>query len=439
MQTSIKQVTPVEYDLEINAGPDDLAEDFQAELRNQRTRTNLKGFRRGKVPTSLVKKLYGKAIAYGLAERSIQQTYESEVMQPGEHKVLGQPKITTLEYEMDGDLHAVIRFGVRPEFEVVYPKRASVSKLLHEVADDEVDHDIESLRDSEADLVPVDDKVGDDDFVLVDLQKLDPETGTPLIGQKREDVTFYLGDQRLREEFRKPLLGAAPGGTVRITIPDDEGGDPVAYELTVKEIKRKDLPELDDEFVKTATKGQAETVDQLREQVTKRLQNSWDQQSKELLETKVVETIVEANQIDVPESVIEMYLDSFVEEVRKNSGDSLPEGFDEDAFRESRKDEAIYQARWMLIKDKIVGDEDLAVADEDREKFFEKSASGGEISTDLLRQYYESINGLIEQLDQRLMTEKVIDFLLSKFKVVEKDRKAFEKEIEKAAKKNKKK
>jgi trigger factor len=393
--------------------------------------------------------LYGKAIAYGVAERSIQQTYESAVMQSGAHEVLGQPKVTVLDYEMDGDLRAVVRFGVRPKFEVSYPKRASVSKLTHDVTDEEVEHDIEHVRDSEADLVPAEDAVQDDDFVLVDLQKLDPATGTPLVGQKREDVTFYLGDQRLRDHFRKPIVGAAPGATVRVTIPDDEGGEAVVYDLTVKEIKRKDLPELDDEFAKAVTKGAAETVSELRAQVRERLQDSWDRRSKELLETKLIETIVKANEIEVPESVIEMYLDAFVQEVRKNAGDSLPEGFNEDAYREARKDDAVHQARWMLIKDKIVDDEQLAVEESDRQAFFDKSASDGEVSADMLQKYYESI-GLLGQLDQRLLTEKVIEFLLGKVKVVEKDRQAFEKEIEKdqkaiekeiekAAKKNKKK
>ncbi len=438
MQTSIKKVTPVEYELEINAGPEELADDIASALRNQRTRTNLKGFRQGKVPISLVKKLYGKAIAFGIAERSIQKTYESAVMEPGEHEVLGQPKITVLDYEMDGELHAVIRFGVRPDFEVKYPKRASVSRLVHEVTDEEIDHDIEHLRDSEADLVPVDDNVGEDDFVLVDLQKLDPSTGTPLVGQKREDVTFYLGDQRLREEFRNPIVGTAPGGTARVTISDDDGSEPVAYDLTVKEVKRKDPPTLDDEFAKSASKGEAETVSELREHIRKRQQGSWDQRSREMLESKVIETIVEANQIEVPDSVIEMYQDAFVEELKKNMGDSIPESFDEEAYREGRKDEALHQARWMLLKDKIVKDEHLSVSDGDRTAFFEKSAGDGEVSADMLQKYYESI-GLIDQLNQRLLTEKVIEFLLTKMKVVEKDRKAFEKELEKAAKKNKKK
>ena len=189
---------------------------------------------------------------------------------------------------------------------------------------------------------------------------------------------------------------------------------------------------------KSASKGAAETVEELRSQVRKRLQDSWDRRSKEILETKVVETIVEANEIEVPESVVEMYLDAFVEEVKKNAGESLPDDFDEEAYRDARKDEAIHQARWMLIKDKLVADENLSVQDSDRQSFFEKSAADGEVTADMLQKYYESI-GLIGQLDQRLLTEKVIELLLTKFKVVEKDRKAFEKEMEKAAKKDKKK
>jgi len=286
--------------------------------------------------------------------------------------------------------------------------------------------------------MPVDDAVREDDFVLVDLQKLDPSTGAPLIGQKREDVTFYLGDQRLKGEFRKPLLGARPNGTVRVTIPDDAGGAPIAYELSVKEIKRKDLPDLDDDFARTASKGAAETVPQLRDQIRTHLQETWDQRSRELLEKKVIETIVEANHIDVPESVVEMYLDAFVEEIRKNSGEALPEGFDEEAYRAARRDEATHQARWMLIKDKIVADQYLKVDDADRTRFFEKSAADGEVTAEMLRKYYESV-GIIGQLNQRLLTEKVVDVLLEKVKVVEKDREAFEKELEKAAKKDKKK
>ncbi len=439
MQTSINKVTPVEFELEINASADDLKEDFLNQLRAQRSRTVLKGFRKGKVPLSLVKKMYGRELAFGVAERSIQKTYEDAVMEPGEHQILGQPKITVLDYEMDGDLRAVIRFGVRPTFEVKYPKRESISKLVHEVTSEEIDHEIEHLRESAAELVPVDDEaVGEDDFVVVDLQKLDPASGATLIGEKREDATFYLGDERLRPEFRQQLLGARAGASVRVTMSaseDDPHDVATVYQIAVKEIKRKVLPEIDDELAVAVTKGKVETLDELKAEIRTQLESSWKQRSREMFETKVVEKIVEHNKIEIPESVIEMYLDAFVEDLKKNHEGGLPEDFDEEAYRSARREDAAHQARWMLVKDRIVEDEKLTVTDADRDAFFEKSATDGDVTADLLKQYYSSVSGLQERLDQRLLTEKVIDFLSDTFKVVEKDRTAFEKEIEKEAKK----
>ncbi len=440
MQTSIKKITPVEFELEITATAEDLAPEIMTELRTQRSKTSLKGFRKGKVPLSLVKKLYGKALAFGVAERSIQQTYESAVMKPGDHDVLGHPKITTLDYEMDGDLHAVIRFGVRPEFEIKYPKRESLSRLVHVVDDDEVDHEIEHMREAHADLVPAEGTSQNDDFVLVDLQKLDPATQTPLIGEKREDVTFYLGDERLKEAFKSALVGVEVDQQVRVRLPAEDDDDaPTVYSVTIKEIKRKDLPDIDDDFAHTVTKGSAETVDALRAEVRRRLQANWDQRSEELLESRIVDRIVELNPIDVPESVIDMYLDSFVDEIRRSREGQLPEGFDEQAYRDGRREEAVRQAKWMLVKDHIVTHEKIEIGAKDRDAFFDKSAKDGELSADLLRQYYESVSGLMDRLDQRLLTEKVIGVLREKFKLVDKDRKAFEKELEKLAKKNEKK
>lgn len=442
MEKNIKKVTPVEYELEIEATPEDLAEEILSQLRAQRSRTVLKGFRKGKVPLSLVKKLYGRELAFGVAERSVQQSYEETVVKPGEHDVLGHPKITVLDYEMDGPLRAVIRFGVRPEFEIKFPKRESISKLIHVVTDEEVDHELEHLRESEAELVPVTGPVGAEDFVVADVQTVDASTGMPLIGQRRESATFYLGDERLKDEFKQPLVGASPGSTVRVTIPkseESEAGGPTVYDITINEIKRKELPDLDDEFASNVSRGRQETVEGLRAEVRERLQKNWDQRSSELLETTVVEKIVALNPIDVPESVVDMYLDAFVEDLRKNGEVELPADFDEEAYRERRREDAVQQARWMLIKDKLVGDEGMEVTEEDRAGFFDRSASEGGVSPEMLRQYYQSIGGLTERLDQRLLTEKVIAFLSDKFKLVEKDRKAFEKELEKQAKKNKKK
>ncbi|HAY36137.1 MAG TPA: trigger factor, partial [Bacteroidetes bacterium] len=99
MKTEIKKITDVEFDLEIVAEAADLADEINAAVNKQKAQTNMKGFRAGKVPTSLVRRVYGKALAYGVAEERVQKAFQETVLEGDDYEVLGQPTITDLEYE----------------------------------------------------------------------------------------------------------------------------------------------------------------------------------------------------------------------------------------------------------------------------------------------------------------------------------------------------
>ena len=152
MQTNITEVQPAEFEMEITASAEDLAPKLKEALRAQRTQTSMKGFRPGKVPMSLVKKMYGRAIAYEIAERSIQETYEKEVLQSESYDVMGQPRLVALDYEdIDGEMQARIRFGVRPEFELKALSDETVTKLVHEVTSEDIDQEIDRMvKDAES-------------------------------------------------------------------------------------------------------------------------------------------------------------------------------------------------------------------------------------------------------------------------------------------------
>lgn len=443
MQTKITQRTPVEYELEITATADDLAPEFAKALRAQQTRTVLKGFRPGKVPLGLVKKMYGRALAYGLADKSVQETYESAVLEAGEHDVLGQPKITELDYEMDGDLRAVVQFGVRPTFDLEDLSGTTISRLVHEVTDEEVEEEIAGFLQERADLVPVDDEpIGEADYVVFDLQELDPDTGTPIVGKRDEDQGFFLDDERLNsnpmlQALRDALLGATAGATVRFQFThdaahDDHAGDHAhRFMAVVKEVKRRDLPELDDALVQEVTKGRVETVDAFRTEIKKQLETNWKRRSRDLFESMLTERMVDLHPIPVPESVIELYLDSYVEDVKRRNDGTLPEHFDEENFRAANRDEALQQARWMLIRDKLMGEHRLDVTNDDLDAYFEEQAGDDDDLTGAqLRQFYQSMPRLMDQLEERLLSKKVYDLLASQFEVVEKDEEALEEELE---------
>ena len=208
MDTTLSKASPVEYELDIHATAEDLEPKLKDALKAQRKNMDVQGFRKGKAPLGLVKKMHGDAIGYRVAEQYVQEVFEEEVEGNDDLEPLGQPTLTELDYALDEDLHAIIRFGVRPEVEIEDLSSIQISMLDPEVTDEDVEQEIERLRTDEADLLPLEDEpAGDTDYVNIDLQRIDPQTDTPIIGDKDEDLTFFLDDERLKEELREALMG----------------------------------------------------------------------------------------------------------------------------------------------------------------------------------------------------------------------------------------
>ncbi len=453
MQTKIQQVNPAEYELEITSTAEDLAPEIDKALRAQRTRTTLKGFRPGKAPLPLLKKMYGQALAYEIAEKKVQSTYEEEVLNSEEYKVLGQPKLTTLEYEEAKGLHAVVRFGVRPEIELKDLSGEKVTRLVHEVTDEEVDEEVERLRKKGADLIPLQEEIGDKDYVLVDMQHLDSNSGAPIIGKKEEGVAFFLDDPRLKEELREALLGRKEGDVFRVELLHEHaheeelhsdllelpgqrqeehphGTHTHAYQVTIREAKRRELPELDAEFIKEITQDAQEDEAGLRQEIRGQLERAWKQNTRDFFSENVVDRMRDLHPIPVPDSVVDIYLDSFVQDVRERNKGKLPESFDEEAFRDENREEARKQAHWMLLRDKIIEQEGLEVTEEERDKHLEETAAGGGLEPEMLRRFYKAVPAMQEQLDARILSDKVFDWLAGQFEVVDKDQEALMQELE---------
>lgn len=432
MQTEIRNINDVELELEINVPANDLAHEINEAIRRQRVRTTLKGFRPGKVPTSMVKKMYGKALAYGVAEDRVQQTFRSEVLE-GDNKydVLGQPTITELDYEYEGDLKAVVAFGIRPQVTLKNLSKVKVSKLVHEIADADVDKEIEQLLAQHADLTPDEGPAKKDSYVIVDMQRLEGKKGDPVEGEKQEGVPFLLSDENLMPELRKAVTGMKIDATKEVKLPGPEGEDDRFYSITLKEVKIRELPELDDEMVKKVTNDQVETAEALKEQIREQLVEGWNQRSREYFQSDSIEKLIDLHEFEVPNSVVDMYLDAYVNEIKSKNEDKLPEGFNEAGYREGRKEDAENQARWMFIRDAILADQDFEVSDEDRDEHFEKMGAQGGFSGEMMRSYYQSMPQLMDQVDQGILSTKVFGWLEGQMKVTEKDKDAYEKEMKK--------
>jgi trigger factor len=438
METTITKSTPVEYEFEIHATADDIKPRLNKALRQQSNNMDMKGFRQGKVPLGMVKKMYGEAIGYQVAEEYVQDVFEDTMEENDEVDPLGQPLLTELDYEVDGDLHAVIRFGVEPEVELKDLSDEELPVLTHTVTEEDVEDEIEKMRTEEADLMPVDDEAADEgDWVSVDLQRIDPSTDTPLIGDKEEDLSFFLDDERLKKELREALLGKAVGATFRVRLPQDappeQGGsgeedEERLYEVTLNDVKRRDLPPVDAEFVRRITEGELEDPETFREEMHTRLQEAYDDQSREMVQGEIIDKMLDLHGVPVPDSVTEKYLDSFVQQVREENDGDLPDDFDEDAFRQRNRSDAEKQGRWMLIRDAVIDEHDIGVTDEELIDYLNENASNPEqtITESELRQYRATMPQMMERVKQQILSEKVYDTLLEQFDTQEKTREEFQ-------------
>lgn len=494
MQIQINPLSAVDYELEIDATPADLAVDFNKALRDLRAKTTLRGFRPGKVPLTILKKRYGKALAYDVASKFVQDVYETEVLDEGTHDVLGQPKITELDLEVDGPLHAVIRFGVRPSIELKDLSKEQVTKLVHPVSDEDVEEEIKRLQQKFADLVPLDEEAaGEEDYVVVDMELLDDETGESVEGTKEEDLAFFLNDPRIKDELKEALVGTKEGDVLTVdiihegehhdheediedleivdteetevedvtldaeaaTLEAEEGttdaeADGAAeaeaeageeahahththpYQVTVKEVKRQELPEMDEEFFSDATEGVLEEADEeaFRAHLRKSLSDSWSERSQNYLQNKLMERMKELHPLPIPESVVEFYLDAYIEDVKRRNEGNLPEGFDEENFRKQNEDDAKDQAHWMLLRDHMVKEFELEVDEDERLGFFgDMTSEESSVTAEQMLETYTKLD-LLDSLDRQIIDKKLFALLEEKFEIVEKDREALEKEME---------
>ena len=445
MDTTVNALNDVDYTLDIHVPADEIEPRVTAALKKQRGSMNLKGFRPGKVPLSYVKKMVGPQLAVQITEELIAEAFRETIAENDDYAVLGQPRLAELDYDFDqgGDLKATVKFGVRPQFDLAQMEGVPVTKFVRTFTEEDVDAELEGRRAQAATLEPAEEgaTVGDTDVAVIDIQPVDEEGETT--GPKQHGAQIMMADPNLREELKSGLLGKAVGDTFRLEMPHLHGEDEEhdhnpeglgeahdhvdRYTVEVAGISHRILPEMDAAFIQAQTNGQTEDLDALKGEIREQLERSWEQRSQQALESKMVEEFVTAHDFTVPETLVESALDGMVEEIAQRSEGKLPVGFDVEGYRESQREQAERQVRWLLVKEKLVEEEGIELTNEDFDAEFEK-LSGDDMDTDVIRQYFTQQPRMLEQMGDHLLNQRVFASLSERFEVVEKSREDLERE-----------
>ncbi len=308
MQTTVSELPDSRARVEVEVDPDDVEVRIKSAAARLGQEMKIPGFRQGKVPPEIVLQRLGRQTVLSEAlETSLADWYE-RAMLDADVNAVGDPKLDLTELPDEGQpLRFAIEVAVRPEAKISDYRGLEVGRVEPEVPAEAIDEELERLRQAFAKLNPVDRPAADGDVVLIDYQgEVD---GEPFEGGEAKDYLLELGAGRVLPEFEAALPGAKAGDRkeVTVTFPDDYPpeelrGKEAKFTIEVKEVREKELPELDDDFASEAS--EFDTIDELREFVSSRIKEAMERQAEERFRSDALDAAAEKVTMELPDSII---------------------------------------------------------------------------------------------------------------------------------------
>ncbi|MHC0037444.1 trigger factor [Pseudoneobacillus sp. C159] len=384
-------------------------------------KVNVPGFRKGKMPRALFEKRFGVESLYQDAlDILLPEAYASAVLETGIEPV-DRPEIDIEQMEKGQNLIFKATVTVKPEVKLGEYKGLEVEAIDTTVTDEDVENEIKSLQERQAELVVKEEGTAENgDTVVIDFVGFLGEE--EFEGGKAENYSLELGSGSFIPGFEEQLVGAAAGETkdVNVTFPEEYhatelAGKPVVFKVTVHEIKTKELPALDDEFAKDVDE-EVETLDALKTKIKDRLVHDKEHQAEHHVRDAVVEAAANNTEVDIPEAMVETELERMMNEFEQRlqmQGLNLElyfqfSGQNEEVLREQMKEEAQKRVRVNLTLEAIAKAENLEVTDEEVEKELETMSKVYNMTVDNIKKALGDFSGLKGDLQLK----KAVDFLV---------------------------
>lgn len=416
MEVTVQSLSEVSRQVEITATLEDLTPHFDKAYQEYRKKIEIRGFRKGKAPIDIVKKLYGDLIENDTLNEVATEMYLKAVKEK-ELKPIGEPVLVDMDYRRGESFRCKIQYDVRPQIIIKEYKGIEVEKVIHTVTNEEVEKELLRLQQANATMEEVESVTDPQHVVTATLQDLD-DSGVQIIGKKSENIRIYLGDDQLEKQFKDALKEAKKDGEYRVQFEHkhEDKTHQVNTLIIVKKIQKVILPDLDDAFTAKITKDKFTTVEALKANLRDDINSYWKEKSERQVINSITSEIIRRHEFQVPESLIRGVLSSLLEEVKNEyPKKQLPAEFNVEKFNEENRVYAIYQSKWALLREELIKAENITVSDDDLKKLAEMESAKIKIPTDRLINYYKSS----DQIKDRIVGDKLIKILIDSSKIKE--------------------
>ena len=407
--------------LTIEVSADDLEKALQAAYLKEKNKISVPGFRKGKVPRAMIEKMYGPEIFYDdAANRLIPDAY-AEAADESKLEIASQPKIDVVQLEKGKPFIFTAEVAVKPEVTLGEYKGLEVEKTDTAVTDEEVDAQVEKERDSNARTITVEDRpVQKGDQTIIDFEGF--VDGVAFEGGKGEDYPLTIGSDAFIPGFEDQLIGAEKGAEVEVKVQfpaeyhaENLAGKPAVFKVTVKEIKAKELPALDDDFAQDVS--EFNTLEEYKADVRKKLEEKKEAAAKEAKEEAAIAKAIENAQMDIPEAMIDtqtrQMMDEFASRLQQQ-GLALQQyyqftGMDNDKLAEQMKPNALKRIQTRLVLEAVVKAEDIKATEEEYKAEVEKMAKMYQMETEKLEQLIGEAEA--ETMKEDIAVQKAADLI----------------------------
>lgn len=383
--------------LTIEVDAEEFAKGMEAAYEKNKNKISVPGFRKGKVPKQMIEKMYGAGIFYeDAANAIIPKEYQRAAVESG-LDIVSQPEIDVTQIEEGKNFIFTATVAVRPEVTLGTYKGVEIAKVSTEVTDENLEAEIKKVQEQNARIINVEDRpVQDKDDTVIDFEGF--MNGVPFAGGKGENYSLTIGSHSFIDTFEEQLIGKKIGEEteVNVTFPEEYhaaelAGKPATFKVTVKEIKSKELPELNDELVQDIS--EFKTVDEYKADLKATLEKKKAKDAEVKKENEAIEAVVANAAMEIPEAMIKQQALQMADGYDRNlkqQGISLEQyvkmmGMEIDKFIESIYPEAEKRIKNGLVLDAIAKAEDFTVTDEEVEEEIKNMASMYNMKEDELK------------------------------------------------------
>lgn len=366
--------------------------------KKNKNKISMPGFRKGKAPRAMIEKMYGKGIFYEDAANSIIPDAYADAAKESELEIVAQPEIDVTQIESGKPFIFTATVALKPEVALGEYKGIEVEKKEVEVTDEEVEAEINKVRESNARMLDIDDRATQDgDTVLIDFDGY--VDGKQFEGGKADDYSLVLGSHSFIDNFEEQLVGKNIGDDVEVNVTFPENyqaeelqGKPAVFKVKIKEIKVKELPELDDDFAQDVSNF--DTIAEYKEDLKKKLTENKEEALKREREEAVIGKIIENAQMDIPEQMVDAQTRQMTQEFAQrlsSQGLSIDQymqftGLTPQKMIEELKPQALKRIQSRLVLEAVVAAENIETTEEELDKEIENMASMYQMEVDKLKE-----------------------------------------------------